>query len=251
MAVLAAHPAALAPNALPAVPSAGTWTAILALISMTIDHVTIAASPGGLIEDLGRGVGRCAFPLFLALLLAGWHRTRDRKAYTVRILIFALVSQGPFILAWHGLPLAALNIGFGLLAALGVLALGSALRRPWDGVSAVAFTVGAVVLAVFAEVAGVDYGAAGVFAVTAGMLGFSHGPWWGRVLLITPIIVLAAAAGWWVPVAAAPAVLGMLGVAAWLDVQRPLAWRLPSWLWYGFYPGHLLIIAAWRWAAVL
>ena len=68
---------------------------IIACITMFIDHVGYAIFNG---PSWFNYIGRIAFPIFAFQISEGYAHTRNIKKYLVRLLIFALVSQIPFML---------------------------------------------------------------------------------------------------------------------------------------------------------
>jgi len=84
----------------------------IAIGTMTVDHVGAILFP-----DIAflRMIGRLAFPIFLYLMLLGIESTRNTKSYFMRLLIFALISQTPYFLAFAIKPYEQLNIFFTLL----------------------------------------------------------------------------------------------------------------------------------------
>ncbi|MBQ8840958.1 MAG: hypothetical protein IJ004_06540 [Clostridia bacterium] len=63
---------------------------IIALITMTIDHVGYFLYPT---EQWLRIIGRIAFPIFAFLIAEGCRYTRNKKKYFITMLIFAVVCQ--------------------------------------------------------------------------------------------------------------------------------------------------------------
>jgi len=84
-----------------------------AIITMTIDHAGAVLYPGC---PAFRYVGRLSLPLFAYLLILGLETTRSVKNYSVRLFLFALISQVPFYLAMGVRPWERLNIFFTLLS---------------------------------------------------------------------------------------------------------------------------------------
>ena len=89
---------------------------IIAIISMLVDH------SGYLIFNsfsFMNYIGRLAFPIFAFLITEGYIHTSNLKKYFLRLLIFAVISQIPFMLLFPNSF--TLNILFTL--ALGLLAI--------------------------------------------------------------------------------------------------------------------------------
>lgn len=69
---------------------------MIGIVTMFIDHTGYILFP----NDLWfRIVGRLAFPIFAFLIAEGFRHTRDVYKYLLRLSIFAVVIQLPFILA--------------------------------------------------------------------------------------------------------------------------------------------------------
>lgn len=71
---------------------------IVAFITMLTDHAGYLFFPEALWL---RAVGRIAFPIFCYCLVFGFFHTRNVKKYMLRVLIFAVVSQPFYTLAFY------------------------------------------------------------------------------------------------------------------------------------------------------
>lgn len=72
---------------------------LMAIVAMTIDHIGYVFFPEQMIWRL---VGRLAFPIFAYMAAEGAFYTRDRKRYLLRLLLWAVVSEIPFDLMGNG-----------------------------------------------------------------------------------------------------------------------------------------------------
>ena len=86
-------------NTLPFAFLDGTMLKIIAMVSMVFDHAGDMFFPDVLWP---RMVGRLAMPLFSFCIAEGYIHTRDKNKYLLRMCIFALVSEVPFDLAFEG-----------------------------------------------------------------------------------------------------------------------------------------------------
>lgn len=121
----------------------GSTLKIIAMVTMLIDHIGAGFIENGLlpyltrtygmkadivntwsvIDTVMRCIGRMAFPIFCFLIVEGYYHTRDIKKYLGRLLLFAIISEVPFDLAFLGRvwDTAYQNVYFSLF--LGLLAI--------------------------------------------------------------------------------------------------------------------------------
>ncbi len=93
------------------------WLKIIAIVGMTLDHVALVFG-----DMLSLPVkcfmffaGGFTFPIMACLMSVGYYKTSNLKRYMLRLLVFALIAQVPFMLALH---MYSLNVLFTLLLGL-------------------------------------------------------------------------------------------------------------------------------------
>ena len=84
---------------------------IVAIITMVIDHVGRILYPDLLYLQI---IGRLSFPLFAYLVVLRVESTKKPRRYMLTLLIFALISQVPYVYAFQIQPFERLNILFSL-----------------------------------------------------------------------------------------------------------------------------------------
>lgn len=151
---------------------------LIAILTMVIDHVGLFFFPQLLWPRL---IGRVSFPLFAWLIANGAKHTRDMRAYGLRLLALAIVSQIPFALANTAIggSLFYLNVVFTLALGLFAIYAIQSQRHRFLQVLAV-FACAAI-----ANVIHADYGAAGVFSIVAFYIFFDR-----KVLLALSQVVI-------------------------------------------------------------
>ncbi len=137
----------------------------IAIITMVIDHIGAVLYPVNLYPDMVilRIIGRIAFPIFAFLIVEGYRYTRDVQKYGIRLLIFALLSEVPFDLAFKKTLVSMDHQNVFFTLALGLLALYIYdYLKERNGVLA----GGAIFLiAASAEILKTDYGMLGVLLI--------------------------------------------------------------------------------------
>lgn len=140
---------------------------LLAIITMAIDHIGLFFFPQFIVLRL---IGRVSLPLFAWLIANGAHHTHNIKSYLLRLFLFALLSQVPFLLPNRILDPSfhELNVLFTLFLGLAAIAL---IRQTKKKLWWVLITV---LCAGFAQVLQTDYDGFGVVVVVLFYLFFDN-----------------------------------------------------------------------------
>ena len=83
----------------------GNAIKFIAIIAMTIDHITWAIYPGcphELTPFLLHVIGRITMPIMCYFVAEGFFHTRNVNKYTARMFIFAFISHFAFLGEWYG-----------------------------------------------------------------------------------------------------------------------------------------------------
>ena len=217
----------------------GTVLKIIAMIGMVFDHVGDMFFPGVMWL---RMIGRLAMPIFSFCIAEGFAHTRDRKKYLFRIGVFALISEIPFDLAFEGrIGFSHQNIMLTFFLSIVGLMLFDRIRggRDTDGKQARIGKTALGVLAVAAAAAvslllHADYT---VFAVIAVFLFyvFRQKHPLIRSGVGVAFLALTRTVGYYCATG-----FSLIPLALYNGKKG----RGLKWLFYVFYPGHLLLLAA-------
>lgn len=224
---------------------------LVAIVTMVVDHVGAIFFPSILWL---RVIGRIAFPLFCWGIVIGAERTRNWLRYAMRLLLLAFVTQFFYMKAlnheWYQLSvMATLLLGF-----LGI----QGMRLKWCFSQFWAPAIALLLSAMFT----MDYGWRGVLLImlmylakdsrgglAALLIAFCL--YWGGGGTMVPQPVLA-----WLtssPIAplnrAVNELLGLFKMQSLAILALPLmlvqtdsGLKIPKWVSYAAYPGHLLIL---------
>ncbi|NLD35158.1 MAG: hypothetical protein GX653_09645 [Clostridiales bacterium] len=226
---------------------------VVAMVTMLIDHIGVVFLPG--VPEL-RVIGRIAFPLFCWGIVTGFERTRSWPRYALRLLLIGLVSQPFYMLALNH-RISEFNVMATLL--LGLLAI-AGMRERWWG----SHIWAPLLCLALAAMQPMDYGWRGVLLIilmylarrSAGglaalMVAFCL--YWGSGssevvrlfgLRIKPELAVGTPLYAVVGMAFSMMRLQSLAILSlpFMLCRTNTGIRVPRWLAYGMYPGHLLLL---------
>ena len=180
-------------------------------------------------QIMRRIIGRLAFPIFCFCLVEGFMRTGNKKKYAGRLMLFAILSEVPFDLAFwgKGMELQHQNVFFALLLGFlmmwGMEAVAARIKNEWLLLSGQMLLF--VITAFLAEAVACDYGWKGIFAI---MLLYLFRYQKGAQLLA------GCVAFCWEPTA----MLAFIPVGGYSGKRG----KQNKWFFYVFYPAHLLLL---------
>ena len=205
---------------------------IVAMVSMVFDHAGDNFFPN---QTWMRIIGRIAMPIFTFCVCEGYIHTRDRKKYLTRMLIFALISEIPFDLVTSGkvLEFTQQNIMFTFAMAAGTLMLCDLVLNKFGKKTGYVLT-GVIMLMsmVLSVVLRLDY------SMTALAVVFVYYLLKDKALEIRNLVAMAVH---FLLRNVGVYLYGVLGFIP-LFLYNGKRGKGLKWLFYVFYPGHLLLI---------
>lgn len=208
---------------------------LIAVITMTIDHIGAVLLPQYLFL---RMIGRLAFPIYCYMIVNGLFHTKNCGKYILRLFTFALISEVFFDLAFYGevINKEHQNVFFTLGIGLTVIAVIEKLRIKYGIYSIFVSTADIIILAAGCATAyflRTDYSFYGVLMIY-GFYSFRFNAVVSSVFQIfINCIILRGVQGF--------AVFSLIPI--WLyngEKGKNAGWV--KWLFYVYYPIHLLVI---------
>lgn len=249
---------------------------VIAMLSMLIDHMGLLFFPDQL---LWRQIGRLAFPLYAYFLAQGFEYTSSRRRYFFRLLLFGLISQLPFVYLNRGAELDLWQVNQVLLllySGLVLLVLEQAKKRKHWG-SKLGIALVAIGLALVPEVLLFQFPQLSLSYASYGVLLSMLFYWFdGRWL---PLSIGFFLLSWYYPYGMFARIVGEQFVSGFTNVRAiwelyrlvgdgyfsfssfwlqnyallalpviytgrafPSEWRINRWLYYWFYPAHMVVL---------
>jgi len=219
---------------------------IIAIIAMTFNHIAHAfmdVLPIYLLAPL-YVAGGLTFPIMAYLMIEGYHKTSNIKKYMLRLLVFALIAVFPFFLVFR---VSVLNVLFTFLLGLICLFLHDRMKK--KALFWLCFA-GIVAVTLFC-----DWPLLGVPMII--MFGLIKKPRL-RIVLTTAIVSLAmialvvlSGAGWgrqlFLDIGFNIAILATIPLLFAYGGKRGYSPRSLRYLFYIYYPAHLLVIGGIAW----
>lgn len=204
---------------------------MIAIITMTIDHIGYILIPTDTTTYMiFRCIGRIAFPIFCFLIVEGFHHTKSPINYLIRLLIFALISEIPFDMAFFNktFDLGHQNVFFTLAIGLACLfCLEEMKTKKW-------FSIFFVLLFVISYYINCDYGPGGVLLICMFYFtGNQKDKFFMQFILAALIFYLLYGL---------PELFGLIAILLIFFYNGKRGYNKAQWLFYIYYPLHLLIL---------
>lgn len=217
----------------------GTTLKLIAMISMVFDHAGDMFFPDVMWP---RMIGRLAMPIFSFFIAEGFSHTRDKKKYLCRLGIFALISEIPFDLAFEGkIGFSHQNIMLSFFLAVVALMLYDWIQggtKSEENHASIGKTIlGVIAVAAIAALSLLLRADYTIFAVIAVFLFYvlrQKHPL-VRTGVGVAFLALTRTVGYYCTTG-----LSFIPLAMYNGKKG----KGLKWLFYGFYPGHLLLLAA-------
>lgn len=208
---------------------------IIAIITMFIDHIGYAIFGN---FSFFNYIGRVSFPIFAFQISEGYIHTKNLKKYSLRLFIFALISQIPFMLFYKLVSNSfELNIFFTLLLGLACIYIYDKFKYKFIAI------ILSVVIGLIAEFSHCDYGFYGVAIILLFYIFKSN------ISLASIAFILATAIKYLIPIfkyglydAYIYLLICTIIPIIFINLYNGKKGKDTKYLLYLFYPIHLLLI---------
>ena len=226
---------------------------IMAMVFMIFDHLWgVFATDGYLWMTC---IGRLTYPIFAFMIVEGYFHTKNLKKYVLRLLIFALISEIPFNLVMSSSWIAPLhqNVLWTFLIGILLIFLNEKANKKALWVRILVFIGTALRGCLLGIITFVDYNHGGVLIILMFYV-FRERKWWALLGLIVCLyfISVEVISGQFIPielfgktfelVVQSFCVLALIPIWLYQGKQGPYN-KAIRYLYYGFYPAHLLLFA--------
>lgn len=226
---------------------------IMAMVFMIFDHLWgVFATDGYLWMTC---IGRLTYPIFAFMIVEGYFHTKNLKKYVLRLLIFALISEIPFNLVMSSSWIAPLhqNVLWTFLIGILLIFLNEKANKKALWVRILVFIGTALLGCLLGIITFVDYNHGGVLIILMFYV-FRERKWWallGQIVCLY-FISVEVISGQFIPielfgktfelVVQSFCVLALIPIWLYQGKQGPYN-KAIRYLYYGFYPAHLLLFA--------
>ena len=225
----------------------------MAMVFMIFDHLWgVFATDGYLWMTC---IGRLTYPIFAFMIVEGYFHTKNLKKYVLRLLIFALISEIPFNLVMSSSWIAPLhqNVLWTFLIGILLIFLNEKANKKALWVRILVFIGTALLGCLLGIITFVDYNHGGVLIILMFYV-FRERKWWvllGQIVCLY-FISVEVISGQFIPielfgktfelVVQSFCVLALIPIWLYQGKQGPYN-KAIRYLYYGFYPAHLLLFA--------
>lgn len=226
---------------------------IMAMVFMIFDHLWgVFATDGYLWMTC---IGRLTYPIFAFMIVEGYFHTKNLKKYVLRLLIFALISEIPFNLVMSSSWIAPLhqNVLWTFLIGILLIFLNEKANKKALWVRILVLIGTALLGCLLGIITFVDYNHGGVLIILMFYV-FRERKWWallGQIVCLY-FISVEVISGQFIPielfgktfelVVQSFCVLALIPIWLYQGKQGPYN-KAIRYLYYGFYPAHLLLFA--------
>lgn len=224
----------------------------LAIIAMTFNHIShVLMTPGTVLSEVFEDIGYFTAMTMCFFLVEGYRYTRSKKAYAKRLLVFALISEIPYVLA---IGFFQLNVIFTLLVCFLILCVMDSTMKNWQKklllTGLVVFTIfcdWAIFLAVatifFKKNEDSPRGQAVTYGIVAAVFWLLNIPGYAPSDAAYPLLCGSAILhGFYATLGIAASAVATLLLYNGKKSERQT--KFHKWLFYIYYPAHLLILWA-------